>query len=294
MALSKEFLIASLSFIANGNVVENTVTGSGTTTNVYTPSIVKQIIFLMKNNGVVVSQTTATVSRLSDSISANGVENVNIVYIGTDASNYSYTTDEIEVWGASNTALLYKIADITPNNPISKSDDDYLQVQYSITIKACTSYTAIQTASTYISNSVNVKVPTSPFLYLMLSMLIPDLITILKKNPTYPLSQLVNYINLSNYQGIDTAYIGSSQIDIINTQVGYGNGIAKLVVNTQFSGNESGISTFGFTSAGVYIPLLVYTSSSYTPPYLSFSVSIQYGSGTLLTINQTSTTGDSQ
>ena len=63
-----------------------------------------------------------------------------------------------------------------------------------------------------------------------------------------------------------------------------------MVVNTSFSGSPSGIASFGFTNNGVYIPLLV-ISSSYTAPYLSFSVTLSYGASTVLSINQTETTG---
>ena len=142
--ISKEVLLTIINYLVNGVVnVQTSATKAITTLAPY------QIIAIMKNNNVTVSRTTITSINVSDVINASQEETVTIRYSGTDASPFTYTADEIEIWASTQSALLYKIADIYLNRPLSKTEHDYLNIEYEITIIARASYTTVNAMSQY-------------------------------------------------------------------------------------------------------------------------------------------------
>jgi len=91
--ISKEVLLTILNYLTNGVVnVQTSAIKAITTLAPY------QIIAIMKNNNVTVSRTTITSINVSDIINASQEETITIRYSGTDASPFTYTTDEIEIW----------------------------------------------------------------------------------------------------------------------------------------------------------------------------------------------------
>ena len=177
--ISKEVLLTILNYLVNGVVnVQTSTTKAITTIAPY------QIIAIMKNNNVTVSRTTITSINVSDVINASQEETITIRYSGTDASPFTYTANEIEIWASTQSALLYKIANISLNQPLSKTEHDYLNIEYEITI-AGASYTTVNALSQYTS-IVTFKTLIAPILYFFGLFLVPSWNTVLKQNPTFP------------------------------------------------------------------------------------------------------------
>jgi len=284
--ISKEVLLTILNYLANGVVtVESSSTQAITTLAPY------QIIAIMKNNNVTVSRTTITSINVSDIINASQEETITIRYSGTDASPFTYTTDEIEIWASTQSALLYKIADISLNQPLSKSEHDYLNIEYEITIIAGANYTTVSAMSQYTS-VITFRTLVAPILYFFGLFLVPSWNTVLKQNPTFPQSQLTGYINPSTFQGVDAMYVGSEQATIISKLVGFGNSQVNLVVNGQVSSASTNAPVYiGITtSSGLLVIAYNYYSGTINQ-YVSLKISTTYGNTTVLNQFETQTTG---
>jgi hypothetical protein len=286
--ISKELLLTILNYLANGVVtVESSSTGALPKLAPY------QIIAIMKNNNVTVSRTTITSINVSDTITANQEETITIRYSGTDASPFSYTVTEIEIWASTQSALLYKIADINLSQPLSKSEHDYLNIEYQITIIAGANYTTTSSMSQY-TKVVTFKTLVAPILYFFGLFLIPSWNTVLKQNPTFPQSQLLNYINPTTFQGIDAMYVGSDQITIISKLVGFGNGQVNFVVNGQVYSSYTNVPVYiGITTSSGLLVIAYNFYSGTINHYVSIEISTIYGSATVLNQFETQTTGGS-
>jgi hypothetical protein len=286
--ISKEVLLTIFNYLANG--VINVETSS---TQAITKIAPYQIIAIMKNNNVTVSRTTITSINVSDTITANQEETITIRYSGTDASPFSYTVTEIEIWASTQSALLYKIADINLSQPLSKSEHDYLNIEYQITIIAGANYTTTSSMSQY-TKVVTFKTLVAPILYFFGLFLIPSWNTVLKQNPTFPQSQLVNYINPSMFQGIDAMYVGSDQITIISKLVGFGNGQVNFVVNGQVYSSYTNVPVYiGITTSSGLLVIAYNFYSGTINHYVSIEISTIYGSATVINQFETQTTGES-
>jgi len=286
--ISKELLLTILNYLANG-----VVTVESSSTKAITKLVPYQIIAIMKNNNVTVSRTTITSINVSDTITANQEETITIRYSGTDASPFTYTTDEIEIWASTQSALLYKIADIDLSQPLSKSEHDYLNIEYEITIIAGANYTTGSALSQYTS-VVTFKTLVAPILYFFGLFLVPSWENVLKQNPTFPQSQLTNYINPLTFQGIDAMYVGSEQITIISKLVGFGNGQVNLVVNGQVYASYSNVPVYiGITTNNGLLVIAYNYYSGTINKYVSIKISTTYGSATVINQFETKTTGGS-
>ena len=284
--ISKELLLTILNYLANGVVtVETSPSKALPTLAPY------QIIAIMKNNNVTVSRTTITSINVNDIISANQEEKITIRYSGTDASPFTYTTDEIEIWASTQSALLFKIADIQLSQPLQKTEHDYLNIEYEITIIAGTSYTTGSVLSQYTS-VVIFKTLVAPILYFFGLFLVPSWNNVLQQNPTFPQSQLANLINPLTFQGIDAMYVGSDQITIISKLVGFGRSQVNLVVNGQVSSSYTNVPVYigVTTSSGLLVIAYNYYSGTINR-YVSIKISTTYGSATILNQFETQTTG---
>ena len=284
--ISKEVLLTILNYLANG-----VITVESSSTSAITKLAPYQIIAILKNNNVTVSRTTITSINISDTINGNQEETLTIRYSATDASPFTYTATEIEIWASTQSALLYKIADIQLNQPLQKTEHDYLNIEYEITIIAGVSYTTSYVLSQY-TKVVTFKTLVAPILYFFGLFLVPSWCNVLKQNPTFPQSQLLNYINPPTFQGIDAMYVGSDQITILSKLVGFGNGQVNLVVNGQVYAS--------YTNAPVYIGvttnngLLVIAYNYYNGTinkYVSIKITTTYGNATILNQFETKTTG---
>jgi len=284
--ISKEVLLTILNYLANGIInVESSSTQAITKLAPY------QIIAIMKNNNVTVSRTTITSINISDTITANQEETITIRYSGTDASPFTYTATEIEIWASTQSALLYKIADIYLSQPLSKTEHDYLNIEYEITIIAGASYTTGSALSQYTS-VVTFKTLVAPILYFFGLFLVPSWENVLEQNPTFPQSQLLNYINPSTFQGIDAMYVGSDQITIISKLVGFGNGQVNLVVNGQVYTTYSNVPVFiGITTSSGLLVIAYSFYSGTINKYVSIKISTTYGNATVINQFETKTTG---
>ncbi|CAH69429.1 hypothetical protein [Deltalipothrixvirus pozzuoliense] len=286
MAIAKEFLLTVLNYIANGVVnVQSSTTQAVTTLAPY------QIIAIMKNNNVTVSRTTITSISVSDVVNASQEETLTIRYSGTDASPFTYTTDEIEIWASTQSALLYKIADIQLQTPLSKTEHDYLNIEYEIIITAGASYTTTSSMSQYTS-VVTFRTLVAPILYFFALFLVPAWSTVLKQNPTFPQSQLSNYISPSSYQGINAMYVGSNQVTIVSKLVGFGTTTVSIVVNGEVTSTQVNAPIFiGVTTpSGVLVLAYNYYSGTISK-YVSLTVTTTYGSATVINQFETKTTG---
>jgi hypothetical protein len=284
--ISEEVLLTIFNYLANGVVsVESSSTNAITTLAPY------QIVAIIKNNNVTVSRTTITSINVSDIIDASQQEKITIRYSGTDASPFTYTTDEIEIWASTQSALLYKIADIELNQPLSKTEHDYLNIEYEITIIAGANYTTFNALAQY-TNVITLKTLVAPILYFFGLFLVPSWVNILKQNPTFPQSQLVNYINPSTFQGINAMYVGSEQISILSKLVGFGNSQVNFVVNGQVYSSYTNLPVYiGITTNN---GLLVIAYSYYNGTinqYVSIKISTTYGNATVINQFETQTTG---
>jgi len=286
--ISKEVLLTILNYLANGVItVEASSTQATTTLAPY------QIIAIMKNGNVTVSRTTITSVNVSDVINGNQEETLTIRYSGTDASPFTYTTDEIEIWASTQSALLFKIADIQLNQPLSKSEHDYLNIEYEITIIAGVSYTTVSAMSQY-TKVITFKTLVAPILYFFGLFLVPSWDNVLKQNPTFPQSQLVNLIKSSTFQGIDAMYVGSDQVTILSKLVGFGNGQVNLVVNGQVYTSYSNVPVYiGITTSNGLLVIAYNYYSGTINKYVSIKISTTYGSATVLNQFETKTTGGS-
>ena len=284
--ISEEVLLTIFNYLANGVIsVESSSTNAITTLAPY------QIVAIIKNNNVTVSRTTITSINVSDIIDASQQEKITIRYSGTDASPFTYTTDEIEIWASTQSALLYKIADIELNQPLSKTEHDYLNIEYEITIIAGANYTTFNALTQY-TNVITLKTLVAPILYFFGLFLVPSWVNILKQNPTFPQSQLVNYINPSTFQGINAMYVGSEQISILSKLVGFGNSQVNFVVNGQVYSSYTNLPVYiGITTNN---GLLVIAYSYYNGTinqYVSIKISTTYGNATVINQFETQTTG---
>jgi len=287
--ISKELLLTILNYLANGVVTVET-----SSTQAITKLAPYQIIAIMKNGNVTVSRTTITSINVSDTVSANQEETLTIRYSGTDASPFTYTTDEIEIWASTQSALLYKIADIQLSQPLSKSEHDYLNIEYEITIIAGASYTTTSVLSSY-TKVVTFKTLVAPILYFFGLFLVPSWCNVLKQNPTFPQSQLVNLINPSTFQGIDAMYVGSDQITILSKLVGFGNGQVNLVINGQVYSPYSNVPVYiGVTTSNGLLVIAYSYYSGTINQYVSIKISTTYGNATVLNQFETKTTGGSK
>jgi len=287
--ISKEVLLTILNYLANG--VVNVEASSTQATTALAPY---QIIAIMKNNNVTVSRTTITSVNVSDVINGNQEETLTIRYSGTDASPFTYTATEIEIWASTQSALLFKIADIQLNQPLSKSEHDYLNIEYEITIIAGVSYTTVSAMSQY-TKVVTFKTLVAPILYFFGLFLVPSWNNVLKQNPTFPQSQLVNLINTSTFQGIDAMYVGSDQVTILSKLVGFGNGQVNLVVNGQVYSSYSNVPVYiGITTPNGLLVIAYNYYSGTINKYVSIKISTTYGSVTIINQFETKTTGGSK
>jgi hypothetical protein len=284
--ISKEVLLTILNYLANG-----VVTVESSSTKALPKLAPYQIIAIMKNNNVTVSRTTITSINISDTINANQEETLTIRYSGTDASPFTYTTDEIEIWASTQSALLYKIADIELNQPLSKTEHDYLNIEYEITIIAGANYTTFNALAQY-TNVIILKTLVAPILYFFGLFLVPSWVNILKQNPTFPQSQLVNYINPSTFQGIDTMYVGSDQVSILSKLVGFGNSQVNFVVNGQVYSSYTNLPVYiGIkTNNGILVIAYNYYNGTINQ-YVSIKISTTYGNATIINQFETQTTG---
>jgi len=286
--ISKEVLLTILNYLANGVVTVET-----SSTQAITKLAPYQIIAIMKNGNVTVSRTTITSINVSDTVSANQEETLTIRYSGTDASPFTYTTDEIEIWASTQSALLYKIADIQLSQPLSKSEHDYLNIEYEITIIAGASYTTTSVLSSY-TKVVTFKTLVAPILYFFGLFLVPSWNNVLQQNPTFPQSQLANLINPSVFQGIDAMYVGSDQITIISKLVGFGNSQVNFVVNGQVYSPYSNVPVYiGITTPNGLLVIAYNYYSGTINQYVSIKISTTYGNATVINQYETQTTGGS-
>ncbi|AZI75871.1 hypothetical protein SBFV3_gp36 [Sulfolobales Beppu filamentous virus 3] len=287
MPVDRELIKTVLTFMANG--VITITTGSGATSQVQIAPY--QLIAIMKNNNVEVSKTTITSISFSDTITPTGDEEITVRLAGTDSSPFTYTVDTVEIWASTQNALLYRISTISLQTPLQKSEHDYLHVQYELTITAGSGYLISSSLSQYF-NIITTKIPVAPILFFFALFIVPNFITVLKQNPTYPLSQLLPYITVAGYPGINTMYVGSEEATILSKLVGYGNGYVNLVVNGEVSISQTNVPiAIGImTSNGV----LVIAYAQYTgtiSQYASIEISVPYGVSTAVAQYETQTTG---
>jgi len=286
--ISEEVLLTIFNYLANGVVsVESSSTNAITTLAPY------QIIAIIKNNNVAVSRTTITSINVSDIIDASQQEKITIRYSGTDASPFTYTADEIEIWASTQSALLYKIANIELNQPLSKTEHDYLNIEYEITIIAGANYTTVSALTQY-TNVITFRKLVAPILYFFGLFLVPSWTNILKQNPTFPQSQLVNYINPSTFQGINAMYVGNEQVSILSKLVGFGNSQVNFVVNGQVYSSYSNLPVYIgiMTNDGLLVIAYNYYNGTINQ-YVSIKISTTYGNATVINQFETKTTGGS-
>lgn len=291
--IDRSFVLSVLRFVANGFVVPPSS---------YQPQPVltlpSQLIAVVKNNKVTVSQFTFTNVSVTDYIDPQGNEVTTVKMLGTDASNYSYTADSVEIWGATSSTLVYKIATIDLTTPLAKDDHDYFNLEYTLTVKSGTAFTyASAVASRYI-DVVTFSTPVSMMNFFIALFSVPSLISVLRSNPTFPMSQLVKYVSppnvnsIYNFDGISFMYANSTPVQILNKLVGYGLGIATLDVNGQVSSPVSSpFVTLGFSFNGYLIPLLAVQYSGDITNYVSVKVNVGYGPSTQVSLHETATTG---
>jgi len=277
-----EYVVTVFNYLAHG-----VVTGY-TTANNYVPF---QIIAIVRNNGVSVSRFTITNISFVDKLINSNNERIVVTMIGTDASNYSYTATCIEIWASTQNALLYKIADISLTTPLCKSELDYLQVEYKVTVCVGSAYIITPQLSQY-APVISVSVPTSPLLFFFGLFLVPNFINILKQNPTYPLSQLLPYINLNSFPGINVIYVNGEEATLISNLVGFGNDQVSLVTNFQVSTTYTNpIVVVGvYTGKGV-LPVTYGLFSGSISQYGSVKITASYGTPTVKYFTETKTTG---
>ena len=281
--ISKDLLLTVLNYLANGSI-------AGSLSN--TKFVPYQVIIVMKNNKVTVSRTTVTSISVRDVKYTSDEETLIIRYSATDASPMTYVTDEIEVWASTQGALLYKIADVALQTPLKKSEHDYLNVEYEVIITAGANYMQLSALSRYASI---ITFPTliAPILYFFGLFMVPNWVNVLKQNPTFPQSQLVNYISEANFPSINVMYVGSEQAMIVSKLVGFGKGNANLTVNGQVSSPVSNAPVFiGFTtSSGIIVIAFNYFSGT-IDQYVSIEIPTVYGSPTVVKQYETETTGE--
>jgi len=122
--------------------------------------------------------------------------------------------------------------------------------------------------------------------------LVPNFINILKQNPTYPLSQLLPYINLNSFPGINVIYVNGEEATLISNLVGFGNDQVSLVTNFQVSTTYTNpIVVVGiYTGKGV-LPVTYGLFSGSISQYGSVKITASYGTPTVKYFTETKTTG---
>ncbi|CAJ31669.1 hypothetical protein AFV7_gp49 [Betalipothrixvirus pezzuloense] len=286
--ISHELLLTILNYLANG-----VITTQSSTSGAITQIAPYQIIVIMKNNNVTVSRTTVTSVNISDVITTQQSEVLTIRYSATDASPFTYTTDEIEIWASTQSALLYRIARIPLQKPLQKTEHDYLTIEYEIQIVAGASYVIPSSLAQYV-DVVTFKILVSPILFFFGLFLVPSWTTALKQNPTYPQSQLLNYIDVNSFTGINAMYAGSEEVTIVSKLVGFGNNQVNLAINGQVSTPTSNVPVIvGITTPqGILVVAYSFYSGTITK-YVALEIQTTYGPPTTVNQFETKTTGGS-
>ena len=278
--IDRSFLVTVLNYLANGVVT--------TYNNQATQIAPYQVIFVFKNNNVTVSKSTATSISVIDELVAKDTERLTVKISATDASPYTYTTDEIEVWASTQNAMLYKIATLQLSSPLGKGEQDYLHAELEVVIQASGSYIA----SNVMPNSATFSTPVSPILFFFGLFLVPNWVNVLKQNPTFPQSQLLSYINPSTYSGINVMYVGNVHATILSRLVGYGMGYVNMVVNGEVSQQQTNpVIAIGFMSNGYVVPITYTVYSGTVTQYASIEISVPYGQTTVVSQFETKTKG---
>ena len=293
MPVDRQFVQTVLTFIANGVVTYSPSPSGGTSSSPTVQVAPYQLVMIIKNNNVEVSRTTVTSISFSDTITSTGDEEVAVRLSATDSSPFTYVVDEVEVWASTQNALLYKVADIELDTPLSKSEHDYLVIQYELKITADGGYLLSPSLSGYF-DVVTTKTPVAPVLFFFSLFIIPNFVTVLKQNPTYPLSQLVDVISVTSYPGINVMYVGSEEATILSKLVGYGNGYVNLVVNGEVTTPQSDVPIAVGVSTPNGVLVIAYAQYSGTvSQYASIEISVPYGVSTAVAQYETQTTGSS-
>jgi hypothetical protein len=161
-------------------------------------SLPQGIVILLINNGAVVSQIQTSLQGLTDTLNTAG-ETTTITFIGSDATTSQYKFDKLELYTVVNSALFLKIAEVSLQTPITKGQNDQVQVTWEIVVVSSVPFANINTISQSecqstcpqpgecSSNAVGSQNMVSVFNFLASVLLVPNLFQILQ-NQKVPMS----------------------------------------------------------------------------------------------------------
>ncbi len=164
-------------------------------------SLPQSIVVLLLNNGVVVAQIQTTVQGFSDTLTSTA-ETTLITFIGSDATTSQYTFNQLELYTVSNNALFLKISDAYLSTPITKGQNDQVQVTWEIGVVATIPFVQFYNVSINDCNATCNNQTTcqqnalqgyqaSVFNFLVVLLITPNLPQVLQ-NQNVPMSSFLN------------------------------------------------------------------------------------------------------
>ncbi len=165
-------------------------------------SLPQGIVILLINNGAVVSQIQTSLQGLTDTLNSAG-ETTTATFIGSDATTSQYTFDELELYTMVNSTLFMKVAEVYLQTPITKGQNDQVQITWEIVIVSAIPFANISTISQTecqstcsqsgqcSSNSLGSQFVASLFNFFATLLLVPNLFQILQ-NQKVPMSQFTS------------------------------------------------------------------------------------------------------
>ncbi len=167
-------------------------------------SLPQGIVILLLNNGAVVSQIQTSLQGLTDTLT-NAGETTTVTFIGSDATTSQYSFDQLELYTVVNSTLFLRIAEVYLQTPITKGQNDQVQVTWEIVIVSSIPFANISSISqtecqstcsqsgVCSSNSIGTQYTVSLFNFLATVLLVPNLFQILQ-NQKVPMSYFTSLL----------------------------------------------------------------------------------------------------
>jgi hypothetical protein len=167
-------------------------------------SLPQSVVVLLLNNGVVVAQLQTTLQGLNDTLN-NVAETTTVTFIGSDATTSQYTFNQIELYTMVNNVLFMRIAEAYLQTPITKDQNDQVQVTWQIIIQSAIPFVNINNvmlndcnstcgqSAVCSSNVLSQKFNASVFNFVATMLIVPSLFTVLQ-NQQVPMSAFTSLL----------------------------------------------------------------------------------------------------
>jgi hypothetical protein len=235
-------------------------------------SLPQSIVILLLNNGTIVAQMQTTLQGLTDNLTNIG-ETTSITFIGSDSTTSQYTFNELQLYTVVNNVLFMKVAEVYLQSPITKGQNDQIQVTWQIIASSAIPFANISTVAPNDCNATcsqsaecqtnwtltNYKA--SIFNFMVALLLVPGLFKVLQ-NQQVPMSTFTSALPTV------TQILGVNQILFFDACLNDA-GIWVVTTNQVASAGETAGNNYVYVSLNV-----VFTPSlevSYMMPFIEVS-----------------------